>query len=79
MNTISKKYSDSLETVVSWPGGEGATPTKFFQNRRIFGNSNASSENFWTFAAGKDKGFEFYRKIFELGPPTLQVPRWLET
>ena len=32
-------------------------------------------KNFCTFAPGKDKGFEFYRKIFELGPPNLQVPR----
>ena len=24
-------------------------------------------ENFQTFAVGKDKGFKFYRKIFELG------------
>ena len=39
-----------------------------FRNHRIFGNFNVSSENFPTFAVGKDKGFEFYRKIFELGP-----------
>ena len=27
------------------------------------------------FAVGKDKDFQFNRKIIELGPPTLQVPR----
>ena len=32
------------------------------------------SENFQSFAVGKDKGFEFYQKISELIPPTLQVP-----
>ena len=36
---------------------------------------NVSLEYFRTFAVGKDTGFEFYRKIFELGPPTLLVPR----
>ena len=48
-----------------------------FRNCRMFGNFNASSENFRMFAVSKDKGFEFYRKIIELGtlPPTLQVPR----
>ena len=43
----------------------------FFRNRRIFGNFNASSEHFRTFAVGKDKAFEFYRKIFELAPLLL--------
>ena len=33
------------------------------------------SKNFQTSAVGKVKGLEFYRKIFELGLPTLQVPR----
>ena len=47
----------------------------FVQNRWIFGNSNVSSENFRTFGVGKDKGFEFYRKIFELGPTALHLPR----
>ena len=28
---------------------------------------------FPTLAVGKDKGFELYQKIFELGSPTLQV------
>ena len=41
---------------------------QYFQNRRISGNFNASSENFRTLAAGENKGFEFYRKIIELGP-----------
>ena len=36
--------------------------------RPIFGNFNVLSEDFWTFAVGKDKGFEFYRKIHELVP-----------
>ena len=30
---------------------------------------------FQTFAVSKIKGFEFYRKIIELGPAALQVPR----
>ena len=34
-----------------------------------------SSEKFRTFAVGKDKGLEFYRKIFELAPLALQVSR----
>ena len=42
---------------------------KIFRNRRIFGNFNVSSENLCTFTAGNDKGFESYRKIFELGLP----------
>ena len=29
-----------------------------FRNRRAFGNFNVSSENFRTFAVGKEKGFE---------------------
>ena len=55
-------------------GGQGGHGPQFFRNRRIFGNFNASSENVRTFAVGKGRGFEFYRKIIELGPPTLQVP-----
>ena len=39
-----------------------------------FRNSYALLDNFWTFAVSKDKGFEFYQKINELGSPTLQVP-----
>ena len=31
-----------------------------------------SSENFRTFAVDKEKGFEFRRKIFELGPLFLR-------
>ena len=40
----------------------------------IFRHFNVSSEKFWIFAVGKDKGFEFYRTIFELRPPTQQMP-----
>ena len=40
-----------------------------------FWTSNASLEILHTFAVSIDKGFEFYRKISELGSPTLQVPR----
>ena len=29
----------------------------------------------FTFAVDKEKGVEFYREIFELGLPTLEVPR----
>ena len=36
---------------------------------------NAVLGNARTFAVGKDNGLEFYRKIFGLGPPTLQIPR----
>ena len=49
-------------------GGRGPWSPSF-RNRRIFGNFNVSSENFLNFAVGKDEGFEFCRKIFELGPP----------
>ena len=45
-------------------GTGGSWPFKFFLNRRMFGNFNVSSENFWTFAVGKDKGFEFIAKSF---------------
>ena len=38
-------------------GTEGAMAPQFFRHRRIFGNSNVSSENVWIFAVGKDKGF----------------------
>ena len=47
---------------------EGHDP-QFFQRRWIFGNFNISSENVQTFAAGKDKGFEFYQKVFNLPLP----------
>ena len=61
-------------------GGRGATIPQSFQNRWIFGNFHASLENFWTFAAGKDEGCEFYQKFFEPAPPfTLQVPERLFT
>ena len=54
-------------------GGQGGHSPSNFRNRRIFGSCSVSSENFWTLAVGKDKGFEFYRKIFELARPTLQA------
>ena len=40
----------------------------FFRNRRIYGNFTASLENFRTIAVGEDRGFEYCRKIIELGP-----------
>ena len=54
--------------------GQGGHALQFFRNRRIFRNFNASSENFRTFAATKDKGFEFYRKIIELGSTGPTTP-----
>ena len=56
-------------------GAEGAMASSFFRNLRIFETFNVSSERFRTFAIGKDKDFEFYQKIFELGPSNLHVPR----
>ena len=56
-------------------GVRGDHGSQFFRSRQIFRNFNGSSENFRTFAIRKDKGFEFYRKIIELGPPILQVPQ----
>ena len=53
-------------------GGHG--PYNFFEIVG-FRSFNASSENFRTFAICKDKGFELYWKVIELGPPTLQEPR----
>ena len=47
--------------------GRGHGP-QFFQNCRIFGNSDASSESYRIFAVGKDKGFESYQKVIELAP-----------
>ena len=47
---------------------EGPWPLQFFRNRWIFGNHNVSSENFRTFAVGKDKGPKFYWKVFEVAP-----------
>ena len=56
-------------------GAEGAMASSFFRNLRIFETFNVSSERFRTFAIGKDKDFEFYQKIFELGPSNVHVPR----
>ena len=39
-----------------------------FSKSSDFWNSNVFSENFRTFFVGDDKGFEFCRKIFDLGP-----------
>ena len=55
-------------------GQEGPWPP-IFRKRRILGNFDGLSANFRTYAVDKDRGLEFYRKIIELGPPTLQVPR----
>ena len=56
-------------------GEQGTWSLQSFRKRQVFGNFNASSENFRTFAVGKDNSFEFYREIVELVPPTLQVSR----
>ena len=50
--------------------GEGARDhaRKFSRNRQIFGNFDALSEKFLSSAMGKEKGFEFYRRVIELGP-----------
>ena len=52
-----------------WPekGARDHAP-KFSRNRRIFGNFDALSEKFLSSAMGKEKGFEFYRRVIELGP-----------
>ena len=49
-------------------GQEKPWPPKFLRNRRIFGNFNVSLETFWSFAVGKDRGFECYRKYLNLAP-----------
>ena len=49
-------------------GAGGPSLPQLFRHRRIFGNSNASSENFQTSTVCKDKCFEIYQKIVE---PTL--------
>ena len=56
-------------------GRRGHGPSNFFET---FGFLEILK--FRAFAVGKGKSFEFYRKIFELGPRNLQVPRrpWLE-
>ena len=55
--------------------GRGPCHLQIFFRSSDFGNFNASSENFQTYAVSKDKGFEAYLKIIELGSPILQVPR----
>ena len=56
----------------SRPGRQGEPwRLQFFRNRWIFVNFNVLSKNFQTSTVGKVKGLEFYRKIFELGLPTL--------
>ena len=54
--------------VMAGGGQEGSWPLQFSRSHRIFGNLNVSSENCRTLAGGKNKGFELYRKIFELAP-----------
>ena len=56
-------------------GGRGSHGSMFFKNHRTFGNYKVSSGKLQIFGVGKDKGFEFYRKVFELGSPTLHVLR----
>ena len=48
--------------------GQGVMAPKLFPNRRIFKIFKVSFENFQIFTVGKDKGFGFYRKIFEHAP-----------
>ena len=43
-------------------------PPPFFRKGRIFGNFNASSDNFRHFAASKDNSLEFYLKTLNLAP-----------
>ena len=47
--------------------GSGPLPHEFVRNRQSFGNFDASSEIFRTFAVD-EKDFELCRKIFELAP-----------
>ena len=67
-------FSDICHTFNQGRSGRGAGGHNAFG---IFRDFNVSSESFRNFALGKDKDFEFYQKIFELGPPTLQVPQQL--
>ena len=55
-------------------GLQGTMPLLMFRNLRIFRDLSALSESFRTFAVGKEKNFEFDRKIIEPGSSTLQVP-----
>ena len=55
-------------------GTGGHVPSKFFRNRQIFGNCNASSENFGLLLLVKIKASNFVEKSSNLPlPPTLQV------
>ena len=59
----------NTHTRASWRGGAGwAMTPPIFSKSSDFWKFNVSSGKFRTFAVGKDKGFEFYRKIFKLGP-----------
>ena len=49
-------------------GAEGAMAFQLFQNRRIFGNFNVSSENFGLFLLVKIKVSNFIRKSLNLAP-----------
>ena len=54
------------------PGGRGPWPFKLFEIVGCF----LVKFLVWSLVVGKDKSFEFYRKIIELGPPTPQVQRY---
>ena len=52
-------------TEASWLGRESMV-SQLCRNLQIFGGFNASLENVRTFAVGKDEGFEFHWKLFEI-------------
>ena len=68
-NYTNNYYIRSIHTFIASVLSRGimAIAPKFIRSHRIFGS--VSSENFWTFAVGKDKGFDFYWKIIEFAPP----------
>ena len=53
-----------------WLGSRGCHNPSIFSQSSEFRKFSCFVRNL-TFAVGKDKGFEIYREIFELGPPTL--------
>ena len=55
-----------------WSEDRGDHGPQLFSNSRIPRAFYASLQYFRTFAVSKDKGFEFYQKIIEFGPPNLR-------
>ena len=74
LNTVclncTSKYNCKAKPGALWPGDI----LPIFRYHQIFGNFNLLSETFRNFSLGKDKGFEFYWKIFELGPRYFTGP-----